>query len=43
MLKRNEFRRNKQYEQADIIRNEILNRGYIVEDTAWGSRVRKKI
>ncbi len=43
MLKRNEFRKNKQYEQADIIRNEILNRGYIVEDTAWGSRVRKKI
>ncbi len=43
MLKRNEFRKNKQYEQADIIRNEILNRGYIVEDTSWGSRVRKKI
>jgi cysteinyl-tRNA synthetase len=43
MLKRNEFRKNKQYEQADIIRDEILNRGYIVEDTAWGSRVRKKI
>ena len=43
MLKRNELRKNKKYDEADAIRQEILNMGYVVEDTIWGSRVRKKI
>ncbi len=40
--KREEFRRNKQFVQADRLRREIERLGYVVEDTPQGARLRPK-
>jgi len=34
-------RKNKDWEKADRIREEIKNRGYIIEDTPQGPRIKK--
>lgn len=35
-------RKNKQYDRSDMLRNEILSMGYVVEDSEQGPRVTKK-
>jgi len=42
VAKREQFRNNKQWQQADAVRKQIERAGYCVEDTPSGSRLRKK-
>lgn len=42
LLKRQEARINKDFELSDQIRDEILSRGYIIEDTPKGARLSRK-
>ena len=39
--RRESYRKNKQWEEADKIRKEILNKGYTVEDTKKGPEIQK--
>jgi cysteinyl-tRNA synthetase len=39
---REKLRRNKQFMQADILRNKINALGYEIEDTKWGPLVFSK-
>lgn len=39
---RNAARASKQWAQADQLRNEILEKGYVIEDTPGGARLKKK-
>jgi len=39
--KREAFRRNKQFIKADVLRKQIKKLGYIVQDTAFGPKVRR--
>lgn len=41
--KREELRKQKRFEEADKIREEIRKRGYIIEDTKDGVKVRKSV
>jgi len=41
--KRNEYRRNKDWENADKIRNELLKKGIVLEDTKDGTRWWRKL
>jgi cysteinyl-tRNA synthetase len=38
----NEARRNRDFATSDRIRNELLNRGVLIEDTREGTRWRRK-
>ncbi len=40
--KRNEARKNKNWEESDRIRDEILEKGYIIKDTKNGAELQKK-
>ena len=40
--KRNEARKNKNWEEADRLRDEILEKGYIIKDTKNGAELQKK-
>lgn len=40
--KREEARKNKDWSSADTLRKEILERGYVIEDTSSGSQLLKK-
>ena len=40
--KRNEARKNKDFALSDKLRAEIEEKGYIIDDTPFGSFVRKK-
>ncbi len=40
--KRNEARRNKDFKEADRLRSEIESKGYIIDDTPFGSFIKKK-
>ena len=40
--KRNEARKNKNWEESDRLRNEILEKGYIIKDTKNGAELQKK-
>ncbi len=42
VAKREQFRNNKQWQQADVVRKQIERAGYRVEDTPNGSRIKKK-
>jgi cysteinyl-tRNA synthetase len=35
--KRNEYKKNKEYDKADMIRDELLNRGVVIKDTREGT------
>ena len=38
---RGKLRKEKQWEKADILRERIKERGYLIEDTPQGSRITK--
>ena len=40
--KRNEARKNKNWEESDRLRDEILEKGYIIKDTKSGAELQKK-
>ncbi len=40
--KRNQARANKEWAKADELRDLILSRGYVIEDTSGGARLKKK-
>jgi len=40
--KRAEARQNRDFKQADLLRDQILNRGYIIEDSPTGPRLKRK-
>ncbi|MCS7230958.1 MAG: cysteine--tRNA ligase [Elusimicrobiota bacterium] len=42
VLQREIARKNKNYSLADQLRQKILNLGYVIEDTAYGPRIKKK-
>ncbi len=42
LLKRQEARKNKDWTQSDLLRNQILKNGWIVEDTKNGQQVKPK-
>ncbi len=41
LIKRNEARKQKNWATADKLRDEILERGYSIEDTPAGARLKK--
>lgn len=43
LKKREQLRRQRRFEEADRIRKEILEQGYIIEDTPKGPKAKKKI
>lgn len=40
--KREEARKNKDFKTSDLLRDEMIQKGYIIEDTPKGARVKKK-
>jgi len=42
LAQREEARKMKNWEESDILRNEIEKRGWLVEDTPDGPRLKKK-
>jgi len=42
LQRREEARQSKNYSMSDQLRNEILGRGYLIEDTPSGARLKKK-
>ena len=42
IAKRNEARKNRDFASSDRIRDELLDRGVVIEDTREGTRWRRK-
>ena len=42
LTKREKARKNKDWDQSDFIRDQILKHGYIVQDTKNGQKIKKK-